>query len=113
MTVIVLNIVKNRTFKGANVTDSNDIERAENAWIKHVQCGIQEDFNIRFKKLGPFIEDGIIHVGSRIANWMKENWNQKAFILLPTHHSFTNLVLQSYHCKDHSGIDTTLCKIQT
>ena len=113
ITAMVLNIFKKKSFKGAINFSSHDVHVAEMRWVKHVQTELMGNWNVRFKRLGPFINDGILFVGSRIASWMKENWNQEAFILLPSHHIFTKLCIQSYHDQDHSGIEATLCKIQS
>ena len=113
VTAMVLNVVKRKSFKGSSTISSIDIQNAEIKWVKHIQTEIMNDWSTRYKRLGPFIKDGILFVGSRIANWMKENWNQEAFMLLPSQHRFTMLVLQMYHNRDHSGIEATLCKVQT
>ena len=57
--------------------------------------------------------DGLIYVGERIQAWLTENLNQKLFILLPYSHQFTYLYISHLHKKDHSGVETTLAKLQS
>ena len=52
-------------------------------------------------------------VGQRIENWLKQNWNQDSFILLPGKHPFTALYINYLHSIDHAGVDVTLCKLQS
>lgn len=58
-------------------------------------------------------ENGVILVGQRIANWLKDNWNQDRFVFLPTNHNFTKLYIQHIHNIDHEGVEVTLAKLQS
>ena len=71
------------------------------------------DWKLRFKTLGPTLSDGIIMVGQRIARWLKDNWNQERFILMPSAHAFTKLYMLHLHQIDHGGIDSTLARLQS
>ena len=88
--------------------------QAEAMWVKHIQRDLlQSDWQNRFKRLGPSIsDDGVIVVGKRMARWLKDNWNQDAFVLLPAKHRFTQLFIQHVHASDHAGVDVTLAKVQ-
>ena len=57
-------------------------------------------------------ENGVILVGQRIANWLKNNYNQTSYILLPAEDIFTKLLVTSIHNTCHAGIETLLAKIQ-
>ena len=70
------------------------------------------DWEVRFKRLGPKLNDGVITVGDRISKWLKENWNQESFILIPSNHPVTKLYILSLHKMNHVGIETTLAKLQ-
>ncbi|XP_063615645.1 uncharacterized protein LOC134788746 [Penaeus indicus] len=52
-------------------------------------------------------------VGQRLEHWLKQNWNQDNFILLPRKHLFTILYISHLHNIDHAGVDVTLSKLQT
>ena len=71
------------------------LQQAETIWVKHVQKDLlKTDWKNRFRRLGPNINsDGVIVVGQRITKWLKDNWNQDAFILLPAGHRFTKLFI--------------------
>lgn len=86
---------------------AEDLEEAEIECQKHMT-----DWKIRFKRLGPIMKDGIIMVGLRIANWLKTNWNQDTFVLLPDNHEFTRMYIIHLHNRDHGGIESTLSKLQ-
>lgn len=114
-TAIILNICKQRTFRGSlqNLT-SDDLKEAERYWIKIVQNEFKENWEGRFKRLGPSIDEGdVIVVGERISNWLKDNWNQSKFILLSKTHPFTRLYIKHLHNIDHGGVDLTLAKLQS
>ncbi|CAL4062134.1 unnamed protein product, partial [Meganyctiphanes norvegica] len=66
-----------------------------------------------YKCLGPSEQDGFIVVGQRISKWLKDNWNQDYFILLPATHPFTSLYISYLHYLDHAGIEITLAKLQS
>ena len=81
-------------------------------WIKYVQKLLIE-WRVRFKRLGPTIDsNGVITVGQRISRWLKDNWNQDSFILLPPDHKFTKLYVQCVHETDHAGVEVTMAKVQ-
>lgn len=89
-----------------------DVKEAELMWVKEMQ-GDMTDWEVRFKRLGPKLNDGVITVGERISKWLKENWNQESFILLPDSHPVTKLYISCLHKRDHAGIETTLAKLQS
>ena len=79
VTSMVLCVVKNKSFKVFH------LQNAEFEWLKFIENDIPNDWKERFKRLGPTRnKDGLICVGERMANWLKMNWNQNLFILLPT-----------------------------
>ena len=57
-------------------------------------------------------EEGIITVGNRVSKWMETNWNRNEYILLPPKHPFTKLLILHFHNHDHSGVESTLVKLQ-
>ena len=89
------------------------ITKAETLWIRHAQKQLFENWQDRFKRLGPSItNEGILVVGSRISKWLKDNWNQHHFILLPAKHKMTELLIQKLHRRDHGGIESTMARLQ-
>ncbi|KAK3881885.1 hypothetical protein Pcinc_013710 [Petrolisthes cinctipes] len=113
-TAMILLLCKQKSFKGLlhNLT-SADLKQAENYWIKIVQREFAGDWEKRFKRLGPSVnENGIITVGERISKWLKDDWNQDKFILLSISNPFTILYIQHLHNNDHGGVDLTLAKLQ-
>lgn len=88
-----------------------DVREAELMWVKEMQKDMI-DWQVRFKRLGPKLNDGVIVVGERISKWLKENWNQENFILIPSSHPVTKLYIRGLHNRDHAGIETTLAKLQ-
>lgn len=79
---MILSIAKKRTFKGIlHALTPDNLKEAEKYWVKRVQHEFREDWNKRFRRLGPSKdEEGIIVVGERISNWLKDNWNQSQFV---------------------------------
>ena len=114
-TAIIICISKKKTFKGIlNTLTSDDMKEAEMYWVRMAQSEFREDWNKRFKRLGPSKDEkDIIVVGERISNWLKDNWNQSKFILLPQNHRFTRLYIAHLHNIDHGGVDLTLAKLQS
>lgn len=114
-TAIVLSIFRRKTFRGTLLAlTADDFNDAERYWVKMVQQEFQEDWNKRFRRLGPSKdENGVIVVGERISNWLKDNWNQNGFILLSQNHQFTKLYITHLHYIDHGGVDLTLAKLQS
>jgi hypothetical protein len=55
-------------------------------------------------------EQGIIVVGKRLTEWMKNTWNRTEIVLLPNKGRFVWLYIQSVHEHDHAGIDVSLAK---
>lgn len=93
--------------------ETKDIHDAEVYWIKLVQRGIGKDWQTRYRRLGPTMNnEGIVLVGSRISKWQKENWNRDEFILLLLGHPFTKLLITNLHYSDHTGVESTLAKLQ-
>ena len=88
------------------------IQEAELYLIKKEQISLGADWEMKYKRLGPSMENGVILVGERIATWLRENWNQNKFILMPNDSKLMKLYIQNLHCVDHGGIETTLSKLQ-
>ena len=113
-TAMILLLCKRKSFKGIlhNLASTNR-KQAESYWIKIVQREFAGNWENRFKKLGPSIdENGIIVVGERISNWLKNNWNQDKFILLSRSYPFTKLYIQHLRNIDHGRVESTLAKLQ-
>ena len=91
-------------------TTQNVID-TELLWIRYIQGNLL-DWESRYARLGPFIKNGVIHVGARISSWLKDNYNQDSYILLPRNHPFTILYITYLHYQDHEGVETTLAKLQ-
>ena len=115
VTARVLKVISERSiFWLKHTPQAEDLQLAENFWIKTVQSDISEDWRVRYQRLGPMMnEEGIIMVGNRISKWLKTNWNRVGYILLPPNHPFTKLLILHLHNRDHSGVETTLMKLQT
>ncbi|XP_047499242.1 uncharacterized protein LOC125046242 [Penaeus chinensis] len=112
VTCRVMNVFKYKSFKGILRSPTvQGITDAEILWVKEVQKSMT-DWETRFKRLGPSIERGVIVVGQRISKWLKDNWNQENFMLIPNKHPVTRLYISCLHKVDHAGIETILCKIQ-
>ncbi len=93
--------------------ETKDIHDAEIYWIKLVQKGIGKDWQVRYRRLGPIMNnEGVILVGSRMSKWLKENWKRDELILLLPGHPFTKLLITSLHYSDHAGVESTLAKLQ-
>ena len=115
VTARVLSVKENRSLKNVGKCLTTElITEAQTIWIKHAQKIVTDNWQVRFRRLGPELDnEGIIIVGSRIARWLKQNWNQDHYILLPHNHRFTHLYIQKLHIRDHGGIETTLARLQT
>ena len=101
VTARLLSIVNTRSLKsiGKPLTVKL-LAKAEELWIKHAQRIIFENWQTRFRRLGPSLtSDGIIIVGSRIATWLKENWNRDCYTLLPSNHPLTHLIIRKIHSR--------------
>lgn len=93
--------------------NTEDIQRAELFFVKNAQASLPHDWEKRYKRLGSRLrEDGLITVGSRMAKWLKDNWNCNEFILLPPKHPFSELYLSHTHKEDHSGVEPSLARAQ-
>ena len=109
----VVLICKLKSFKGIKVEPTGEsIKDTEFFLIKEVQKSLG-DWSNKYKCLGPSKQDGLIVVGQRISRWLKDNWNQEYFILLPSYHPFTKLYISYLHYRDHAGIENTLAKLQS
>jgi hypothetical protein len=115
ISAIIMAIAKKRSVRiDVGSLSASDYEAAEKKWIKYLQTDIASDWKTSFKRLGAEIsDDGIIVVGSRMAEWLKATWNQTEFILLPPKSNFTRLYLLSMHNKDHFEVEATLAKVRS
>ena len=106
-------IFKGKSFKSCRFITYKDKVDAEMKIVKRVQLDIP-DWKKRYNRLGPKLnEEGLIVVGSRMANWLKNNWNSDLFLLLPPKSRFTFLYAKHIHEQDHLDADTTVAKIRT
>ncbi|XP_068245291.1 uncharacterized protein [Palaemon carinicauda] len=115
VTARIFNIVKVKSFKGVlKKLEPRSLKEAERFWIMQAQKSLPENWKKCFQRLGPFqAENGTIMVGQRMERWLKHNWNQDSFILLPGKHPFIVLYIGYLHRLDHAGVDVTLCKLQS
>jgi hypothetical protein len=52
-------------------------------WIRVLQREITNDWRRKYQRLGPEMnEQGIIVVGKRLTEWMKNTWNRTEIVLL-------------------------------
>lgn len=113
VTARIINAFRQCSFKAIkDLPTIEELNAAETIWIKRIQAPLLLNWKRRFKRLGPFMKNDTLYVGARIAIWMKNNYNNESFILLPTKHKFTELCIKEFHDRDHAGIETTLCKLQ-
>lgn len=114
VTARVFMVFKNKSFKAMFINPPAEMLKfAEKSWVKEVQKDIPPDWNTRYQRLGPSINDeGIIVVGERISKWLKDNWNCNSFTLLICKHPFSKLYIRHLHNIDHAGTDVTLAKLQ-
>ena len=114
VTCRILKAVKFKSFRRIfDCPNVNNIKTAELIWIKDIQSDYRSNWKTRFCRLGPMLdENGIVLVGQRMANWLKNNYNQNSYILLPADNLFTKLLVTSVHDSCHAGIETLLAKIQ-
>lgn len=110
----VLNVLKAKSllemFKNP---DCCEMEEAELFWVRLAQKSLDKNWRTRYQRLGLKMQaNGVITVGSRIKSWLKNNWNREEYILLPSQHAFTKLYMQYLHDRDHSGVESTLAKLQ-
>ena len=82
-----------------------ECEDAERYWIREAQCKskIQD-----YPNLSPFIQNGLIRVGSRL-NKSELSHEQVNPVLLPKHHYISTLIMRSAHERVmHTGRERTL-----
>ena len=97
--------------KSSMEVTAEDIEEAENWWIKEAQRGIDVK---KLIKLRPVSERGIILVGGRTERWMQATWNQERFVLLPKKHPISSLIIHFEHNQSgHLGVATTIAKVRS
>ena len=109
----VLSIYELKSFHGIFVEPNGEsIRNTKKFLIKEAQKSLG-NWNDKYKCLGPSKQDDLIVVGQRISKWLKDNWNQDYFILLPANHLFTKLYISYLHYLDHAGVETTLAKLQS
>ena len=109
---MVYKMFKSKSFRGGRFVTSKNKDDVEIEMVKHIQLDIP-DWKKKYKRLGPQLnEQGLIVVGTRMANWAKENWNSDLFILLPPKSRFTFLYAKHVHDQNHSEADATIAKIR-
>ena len=87
-----------------------ECKEAENYWIREAQRQLKIT---DYPNLSPFIEDGLIRVGSRL-NKSQLPYEQVNPVLLPKHHHISSLIMKSAHTKvKHAGRERTLCESRT
>ena len=114
VTSLILSIAKARSFKGmAGAITLSALKRAEVEWIRYAQLQLRSGWKVRFRRLGPYINnEGLIVVGSRMANWLRNTWNSCEFILLPGDCEIATLYVKLVHERDHAGVDVTVAKVR-
>ncbi|XP_068221896.1 uncharacterized protein [Palaemon carinicauda] len=110
----IISAIKKKSFKAILCDPSTEeIQQAELYFVKNAQASLPQDWEKRYRRLGPVLrEDGIITVGSRMSKWLKDNWDQNQFILLPPKHPFSLIYLSHIHQRDHSGVESSLVRAQ-
>ncbi|XP_068215815.1 uncharacterized protein [Palaemon carinicauda] len=110
----IISAIKKKSFKAISCDPSTEeIQQAELYFIKNAQASLPQDWEKRYRRLGPVSrEDGIVTVVSRMSKWLKDNWDQNQFILLPPKHPFSLIYLSHIHQKDHSGVESSLARAQ-
>ena len=111
-TAMLLTIIEKRSFSQAGELTPRMIQTAKSSWIKHIQIELGNDWQKRFKRLGPKEVDGIIVVGYRIEAFLKENWDSDTLILLPAKSHFSELVIKDAHSENHDGVDGTIARVR-
>lgn len=110
----VISAIKEKSFRAIGDRPKSDrLKEAEMWLIRNEQKGLQKDWRSAYQRLGPVMnEEGIILVGERISRWLKENWNQDCFVLMPPDSYLMRLYIQDLHNIDHGGVECTLAKLQ-
>ena len=113
VTARVVRSAQERSLRGiGQPLQAEHVSKAELLWIKHAQKQLLGNWQNRFRRLGPSLTSGgILVVGSRISTWLKDNWNQHHFILLPVKHPLTDLIVRKMHNRDHGGVESTLARL--
>ena len=70
-----------------------EIKEAENFWIREAQSELKA---ADYPNLSPFVEDGLIRVGSRLSK-SHLPYEQVNPVLLPKHHLISSLIMRSAH----------------
>jgi hypothetical protein len=93
----------------------DDLQSAEELWIKNAQERIHDELNdTKYKKLHPYVKDGILVVTGRTEKWMDATWNKQYFILLPKEHRYSYLVaLHEHNAVGHLAASSTIAKIRS
>ena len=100
--------IKNAVFEALYIV-YQQLKRAENNWIRHVQKDLPKDVMYRFRRLGPQLtSDGIITVGQRMNKWIENSWNKTSFALVPSSHPFAEFIVKEIHDRDHAEVDVTI-----
>ena len=91
---LLIGISRRKSFKGvAGLSFSLEwIECAEKKLIVEAQAHLG-NWEKQFAKLGPFKNDGVVYVGGRLKHWLKDNWNAEAYVLLPSNHAISFLIV--------------------
>ena len=103
-----------KSLKAISLNPSSEmLDKAEEYLVKVEQNSLDANWKVKYKRLGPSLNNGILFVGERIASWLKENWNRDRFILMPNDSKLIRLYIQNLHEVDHGGIESTLSKLQS
>ena len=67
----------------------------------------------KYKKLCPRIKDDLIVVGGRTERWMEATWNKQEFLLLPSNHRISELIVLYEHKESgHLAVASTVARIR-
>ncbi|MPC10935.1 hypothetical protein E2C01_003579 [Portunus trituberculatus] len=110
----ILNAKKEKSLRTISISPTiDDLLTAENWYVKRVQTTLHPDWENHYCWLGPVMrKDGIITVGEHIPKWLKDNYNQNEYILLPPNHAFTRLYVRLLDIQHHT-LSETLVAMQT
>ena len=82
-----------------------ECKEAEDYWIREAQSELKA---ADYPNLSPFVEDGLIRVGSRLSK-SHLPYEQVNPVLLPKHHLISSLIMRSAHKRvRHAGRERTL-----
>ena len=84
----IFNLFKGKSSHSISISSTvNQLRCSEKFWINEAQKDLGSNWKRRYERLGPMCnDDGMIIVGSRLKNWLQDNWNQSEFILLTPNH---------------------------